>query len=188
MSLIWAPPQTSRTYPVSYDDVQGIVGTALTGANQWTTRQYRNTGLVFPFLANADFFTQIIQMPHRKKLGAPVESVHLHWITTAAVTGTVIWDFNWGFYNENGADPIPDVLPNAGSVTWNISAADQFLPKVDTLISDIPAPVNEEYSAILLVRVARNGGTFGNNNEIGIRYVDAHVPVDRFGSINEFSD
>jgi hypothetical protein len=172
----------------SFDDAQGILGTSLSGANQWTSRQYRNTGLVIPFLANADYFTQIVQMPHSKKLGSPVASFHLHWITTAAVTGTIIWDWAWGFYNENGTDPIPDTLPNTGQTTWNIAAADQYLPKVTGLINSIPAPTNETYSAILLVRCTRNGGTFGNNNEIGIRYADCHVLKDRVGSENEFYD
>jgi hypothetical protein len=141
-----------------------------------------------PFLANGDYFTQIVQMPHKKKLGAALGSLHLHWITTAAATGTVIWDYSWGFYNENGSEPIGDTLPNTGTTTWNITAADQYLPKVRGIIPSIPAPVDETYSAILLVKIARNGGTWGNNNEIGIRYVDCHVPIDRHGSIEEFSD
>lgn len=175
-------------YGVAYEDVQGIIGTALTGANQWTVRQYRNTGLVMPFLANGDFFTHIIQMPHRKKLGSPIASFHLHWITTAAVDGTVIWEWSWGWYNENGNDIIPDTLPNTGTTTWNITTADQYKFRVKSIINTIPAPVNEGYSSVLLVKCGRNGGTFGNNNEIGIRYVDCHVPLDRFGSIAEYHD
>jgi hypothetical protein len=172
----------------TFDDIQGTVGTALTGAAQYTLKQYRNTGLVLPYMANGDFFTQIIQMPHRKKLGTAVPSVHLHWITELAVTGTIIFDWAWGFYNENGAVPVPNTLPNTGQTTISIAAADQYLPKISGIVSNIPAPTNETYSAILLVKVARNGGTFGNNNEIAIRYVDAHVECDRFGSRQEYTD
>lgn len=189
---IYSAGVSSASVPIThaprFDDVQGILNTSLTGANKWTYRQYRNTGLVVPFLADGDFFTQIVQMPHRKKLGTNVGSFHIHWITTAAATGTVIWDYAWGFYNENGTTPIPDTLPNTGSTTWNITAADRYLPKVMTIIPDIPPPAEEGYSAILLVKVQRNGGTWGNSNEIGIRYVDCHVEVDRFGSVGQFSD
>lgn len=188
---IFSPPLQQddiARHRVAYDDVQGTVGTALSGAAQYTLRQYRSTGLVLPYLANGDYFTQIVQMPHTKKLGEPVASFHLHWITEAAVTGTIVFDWAWGFYNENGSTPIPATLPNTGQTTLSINATDQYLPKVSSLINNIPAPANEGYSAILLVKVARNGGTFGNNNEIAIRYVDCHVPIDRFGSAQEYHD
>lgn len=193
MSLLYPPSiphslmSASDSYSSRYDDVQGIIGTSLTGANRWTYKEYRNTGLVMPFLADGDYFTQIIQMPHRKKLGEDLGSFHLHWITEDAADGTVIWDYAWGFYNENGTEPIPDTLPNTGSTTWDVTAADQYLPKVKGIIPTIPALVDEGYSAILLVKVARNGGTW-SGNDIGIRYVDVHVPLDRHGSVGEYHD
>lgn len=30
------------THPYAYDDVQGIIGTSLAGASQWTTEQIRD--------------------------------------------------------------------------------------------------------------------------------------------------
>ena len=91
---------------------------------------------------------------------------------------------------DKGVELYGWVIINPNAVTVYVKVFATAEPEVGTTtpLTIIPAPANEGYSAILLVKVARNGGTFGNNNEIAIRYVDCHVPIDRFGSVQEYHD
>jgi len=174
-----------------YDDIQGKLETALTGITSYTFRQYRSTGLVYPYIANNDIFTYTIQFSHRKKLGSNLGDFHLHWITevdTSVSNGTVLLNYAWGWYNEEGTSPIPAVLPNTGQSTLVVGATDRYYPKLFVLFSNIQPPANETYSSMLYVKVQRVGGTFGNTNEIAIRYVDAHFLANKKGSYNTFYD
>ena len=170
-----------------HDDQQGVLGTAVSGATQWTPAQYRNTGIVVNNIQNNDVFTMIFQFTHRRKLQSALDSVHLHWITQLAVTGTLIIDYTWGWYNTAGTAPIPETLPNTGSVTINIAAADQYIPKVTSLITNLTSPTGESGSSLLFCRFIVNGGTYGGTNPICILYVDAHTIVNKQGTVTEIA-
>ncbi|HPT70817.1 MAG TPA: hypothetical protein PLE74_00885 [Candidatus Cloacimonadota bacterium] len=170
-----------------HDDVQGILGTALSGTTQWTLRELRTTGVVIPHIARNDIFSMIFQMTHRKKLQTPCDSVHIHYVPIASANGNIVFDFTWGWFNHG--DVIPATLPNSGSKTITLATTDQYKMKLDTLIADMAAPSSEVYSSILMVKIQRvtTGDTWGTG-EIALAYLDAHVDVDRFGSYNEATD
>lgn len=170
-----------------HDDIQGILGTALSGVTQYTPRQYRNTGIVMPHIARNDVFSMQFQMPHAKQLLANLDSVHIHFIPIASANGNIIIDYAWGWYNHE--DTVPDTLPNTGSKTITLATTDQYKLKLESLITNLAYPTSEGYSTILLVKCTRltTGDTWGTG-EIALTYMDAHFPKDRYGSYNEASD
>jgi hypothetical protein len=176
---------------VRHDDIQGIIGTALTGVTSYTMRQYRTTGLVYPHVANNDIFTMTFQLSHRKQLGVAMDDVHIHYIPIASADGDIRLDYEWGWYNHD--DVVPATLPNTGNKVITLATTDQYKLKIDTLLTNLAVPVsgNDMYSSILFIKVARGepaGTNWGNNNEIAIVYMDAHFPTERNGSINSTTD
>jgi len=171
-----------------HDDIQGILQTALTGSTSYTFRAYRSTGIVMPHIAKNDVFSMTFQMPHRKRLGSNIDSVHLHYIPMSAANGDIKLTYTWGWYN-NG-DVLPNTLPNSGSVEWTLSSADQYKSLVKAIITDLAPPANEGYSSLLYVNVARAtpSGTDWGNGELALSYMDAHFATDRIGSYNEYND
>lgn len=175
-----------------HDDIQGILGTALTGAAQWTPTTYRNTGIVFNEITSGDYFTMVFQFPHRKKLSSNVDSIHLHYIPKAAVSGNIAFTYSWGWYNHH--DVIPDTLPNTGTTSdIAILNTDQYKQQISTLVPNITFPVGEVYSSILYCRFVAVAPAAGVNywtvaNRIALVYMDAHYITDRDGSYNETTD
>lgn len=184
-----------RSYP-SHDDIQGVLGTALVGVTTWTPAQYRSTGIVLNNVTSGDVFTMVFQMPHRKKLGTIIDSVHLHYIPLAAVAGDIAFTYAWGWYNHD--DVIPNTLPNTGTVPdITLAAGDQYKQKINILISNLALPVSgtDVYSSILYCKFTAaapadgtNWWSSGGTNSIAIAYMDAHYITDRNGSLNETSD
>lgn len=188
------PRNTSRFTTVTHDDIQGILGTALSGAAQWTQAQYRNTGIVFNEITKADYFTMIFQFPHSKKLGTVIDSIHLHSIPIASVNGNIAFSYSWGWYNHN--DVIPDTLPNTGD-TADIAflTTDQYKQKINILISNLAIPVSgiDVYSSLLYCKFTAKAPAagvdwWGVNNKLALVYMDAHYQKDRNGSNLETSD
>lgn len=172
-------------FPRYDDQISHPAQTALTGVTQWTLRQIRSTGIVVPHLADADVFSVSVQMPHRKQQGSAIKSFHIHYMPVASANGTIIFDYSWGFFNADSA--IPSTLPNTGSITLTLATTDQYKHKIFTLISDLLVG-SETYSGMLLVKIARNGGTWGASNEIALLSHDCHILIDRLGSVSETSD
>ena len=183
--------QTGHIY---HDDIQGIVGTAV-GTSALGTITIRDTG--FPILAfqnaNDDTLYMVYQMPHRKKLGVALDSVHLHcYLPSAPSAGqTVLIDYEYTWYNNDNTIP--------ALVTWIKSTKThtftgtelQYSTPIITVIQNLTAPTNETYSSILLVKLTRNSTGVGSdtyNDDLGLVYSDIHVPIDKNGSMNEFND
>jgi len=178
-----------KQFSAKHDDIQGILQTALVGVTAYTFRQYRNTGIVLPHVAENDVFSFVCQMPHRKLLGSKLDSVHIHYIPVAAADGDILINFAWGWYNIGTA--VPDTLPNTGSKIISIASADQYKSNLSQVIVNLSPPANEQYSSILYVKMTRvtpAGTNWGASNEIAIEYVDAHFVADRLGSNYEAWD
>ncbi len=169
-----------------HKDSFGFLRTALTGVTSWTDRQYRHTMVVLPHLANGDIASYNVQLNHDKVLQTYADGFHIHFIPLAAVTGTILIDFAWGWYSMD--DTIPDTLPNTGTATLSIDSTDQYKHKLFEIISNMAPPSTEGYSSFILIVIGRNGGTYGNSNEIAILGADIHYITDRNGSINEYTD
>ena len=182
-----------RSY-TAHDDIQGILGTALVGVTTWTPAQYRSTGIVMNNIQSGDVFSMVFQMPHRKKLGSNLDSVHLHYIPNSSANGNIAFTYSWGWYGHG--DTVPSTLPNTGT-TSNIAllTTDQYKLKLSSLLTNIAHPGTEGYSDILFVKfvaAAPSSGTNwwseGGTNTIAIVYMDAHYITDRNGSLNEATD
>jgi len=173
-----------------HDDIQGILTTALTGVTAYTFRQIRTTGVVLPHVANGDIFSLTLQFSHRKKLGTPLDGVHIHFMPVASANGNIKFEYAWGWFNSG--DTIPDTLPNTGD-TGDILLAttDQYKHKRSNIAINMAAPASETYSSVLMIKVTRvapAGTNWGNTNEIAILYMDAHFIANGNGSINENTD
>jgi len=175
----------------TYDDMQGILGTALTGGAQWTPTAYRTTGIVFNEVASGDFFTMIFQFQHSKKKSTNLDSIHIHCIPKGSTNGNIKFSYEWGWFNHN--DIIPDTLPNSSS-TADIAllTTDQYKMKYIDLITNLAFPTSEENSSILMVRITATAPSTGTNwwtgNRIALAYMDAHYIKDSTGSLNPTTD
>lgn len=178
----------------THDDMQGIVGTAI-GASALGTITIRDTG--FPILCFQNLNDDVVyfqyQMPHAKKLGTPVDSVHLHCYLPAApgAGNTLIFNWEWTWYN-NGALIPATASWNKDTYTYTFVGTEaQYSTLYIPIITNLAAPANETYSSILLVKITRDStgpGSDTYNADLGIVYTDAHIIKDRWGSLTEGSD
>jgi len=169
-----------------HDDVQGQLQTATAGGTAYAFKALRGTGIVLPHLARNDVFCMTFQMPHRRKLGSALDSVHLHIIPIASANGNISFNWTWGWY-ANG-DVLPNTLPNSGTTPFTLATTDQYKNVIVPLITNLVAPVTDAHSSLLFVSVTRNTtGDTWNAGDLALVYMDAHFIVDRYGSYTEYA-
>ena len=179
------------TTGAAHDDMLGILGTGLTGANQWNVKNISDTLFPVGFLRNNsnDFAVVRIQSPHWRKQGVVLDSIHMHYILDSAPTAgqTAVYDIYYTWL-------VPG-QPASGLASWSsvLNVTKTFSGTeaswhygIFSLAVNIPPPVTEGYGLYLLCRIVRGNGTY--NREIGILDIDAHAQKDRLGSNNEFTD
>lgn len=177
----------------SYDDLQGIVGTAI-GASALGTITIRDAN--FPILAfqniNDDVISLQFQMPHSKKLNTNIDSLHVHaYLPIAPTVGdTVIFDYQFVFINNSDITPAVSGW-TVGRSTHTFSGSEpQYSNQKINIVTDIPYPTNEGTSSILLFRAIRDSLGVGSDtydSDIGILYTDVHIQKNRLGSYNEYN-
>jgi hypothetical protein len=177
-----------------HDDMQGIMST-VTGGSSLNTLAIRDTGCTMLSFANNqnDIAVQVYQFSHKKKLGSPLDSLHLHYFLPVKPEAgqTVKFLYNYTWYNAH--DVIPAIADwETDTVTYTFTGEEsQFSTGVISIIENIPAPENESYSSFLRVKVTRiktGEGADTYTGELGIDYFDVHYLVTQQGSIFEFSD
>jgi hypothetical protein len=177
-----------------HDDIQCDVASAA-GGSSLGTLAIRDTGFSVGSFQNANDDTAFLsfQMPHKKKLGTAIDSVHIHYYLPTAPTAsdTVLIDYAYTWY-KNG-DTIPAISGwTTGTKTHTFAGTEaQYSTGIISVITNISAPSGETYSTILLVKLTRNSTGIGSDTyaaDLGIIYFDAHYVTDRMGSINEISD
>lgn len=178
-----------------YDDIQGNLVTATGGGATWTNRYLRasNNFPAYPHLWTGDIFAMTFQMPHRKQLDSPVKGIHLHYVPTGINGGTgeptygsAFFSLSWGWFNHGD---IITSLPNTiASIELAIPNGNLFKLGILDMAQNLAAPTDEDYSSILMVRCERLAAGNVYTGEIALVYMDAHIPVDRQGSINEYDD
>jgi len=187
--------QGTSTSAIRYDDQQGDVQTALTGAAQWDLLQIRDTGFIIGWFraGQDDFVQQKIQFSHRKALGTPIASLHLHYILEAvpAAEETVNFDYAYTWVTDGGTIPaIASWTASTKTLTFTGDEAANTSYRVN-IVENIAAPANEGYSSIFLIKIIRNSAGVGADTydeRVGVLYLDAHFQTNRLGSVNEATD
>lgn len=184
-----------------YDDMQVMAATASHPlASSLTQEEYRDTALTLTFMSHDadDVLTTIMQMAHAKALGSNLGDLHMHVVPMAAGAGDVYFEVSYSWQNVGGTFPATASWTTS-NVTASFVAGDQYDHKTITLLSDIAPPASEGYSSILLCTITRLGtntlDTYTTNKDhgtgaanLGILSIDGHIPIDRVGSVNTFSD
>lgn len=177
-----------------HDDMLGVIQSAAGGGTAWTFAALGDTGFLMGQLANAstDIVQLKIQVPHRRKLGTALDSIHLHVVLETAITDaqTVVLD-QMSYVWLNVGDAIP------ATASWTAISNFTYTAPVDgvaaktyllwSIATNIAAPSGEGYGGMLLVKIRRGTGS-GYTGDIGILDIDAHTQVDRLGSLLEASD
>jgi hypothetical protein len=176
-----------------HNDMLGVLSSATGGGTAWTYASFGDTGFVMGALGSADTVQLKIQVPHTRKLGTPLDSIHMHVVNTTILTaGTTVNLVNMSYVWLRVGDAIPT------SASWTTLGTGSFTytaPVGDTpaqtymlwsMAANIVPPPNEGYGGMILVKISRAAETTGGN--LGILDVDAHSIMDRLGSINEASD
>lgn len=179
----------------AHDDMLGKLRTAVTGASQTTVAQVRDTGFLLEWFAgNADDFQQLtIQVPHWRKLGSPLDSLHIHYVLTTAPNAaeTVFLDYAYAWISPGQAVPaLTGWTANTATLTFTGSEGANFYG-VFSIVTNVAAPANEGYGGIIMMKITRNA--FGSPSDtyagdFGILDVDAHSIKDRMGSAFEVTD
>lgn len=174
----------------NYDDMFGEIRSGITGATSWNLSQIRDTGFILGHLRNnsSDLFQTKIQPTHRRQLQSVVADFHIHaYFPTAVAQGkTIVFNVSWVWLLNEAL--IPDianwtVLP----ITWTADKSyPQYSYKVLELTATIQPPANEGYGGEILIKVVRGNGTW--TGELGIIDSDVHSRMNKFGSINPFTD
>lgn len=185
----------------NHDDIQCLVAT-VTSSSALGTLAIRDTGFSIPSFQNAndDIALCTFQMPHRKKLGSALDSIHIHYyLPSAPAAGqTLLFDYAYCWFKNFdtlGALAAATWVKGTQTVTFAGTEAQYSTGLVNVLPNathaTIPAPANEDYSSILLIKITRNstgGGSDTYPDDLGILYIDAHYITDRTGSASELND
>ncbi len=191
---VWFNDDDSRFPPV-LDDQQGNVGTALTGNVQWSIAQYRDTGLLVPFLRRDqnDFINLIFQFSHRRQ-PATSAVIHAHLLPMAGADGNVYWSWAYFWGLSHNTTVIPAAVGwTAGNTTTPLLGASQYKLGQYGIVTATPAPdATEDTSSVLFMKLSRlgtnildtyqgNAGAGVASENLGVVYVDAHFTADRQG-------
>lgn len=174
----------------AHDDMLGILGTGIAGANQWNVKNIGDTLFPIGFLRNNsnDFSVVRIQSPHWRKHNVALDTIHVHYILDLAGTAgdTIGFTTYWTWVSPRTAV--------ASLVNWNVVNStltlDQNTPAnyydIFPVVVAPSAPSVEGYGLFILARTVRTTGTYGGG--FGVLDFDAHAQKDRLGSNNEFTD
>ena len=190
----------SSPLPTRHDDMLGNVQ-ASAGISALTSEAYRDTAFVMPFFRHDqdDTLSLTFQFSHRRQLGSPLDSIHIHYVPMVNPVAIQNVYFSYS-YSWQTVDAVFPALVSwvSGNLTLPIGTTDAFKHKYAPLISAIAAPANEIYSSVLLFRITRLGtspsdtyntdkatppGTSAAN--LGLLYFDCHYITDRRGSVTE---
>lgn len=176
-----------------HDDMLGVIQSAAAGGTSWTFAALGDTGFLMGQLADnsTDILQLKIQIPHFRKIGTNLDSIHVHVVNELEIpaTETVVLDQMSYVWLKFG-----DAIPASASWTtipdFTYTAPGGGIPAKTymkwSILTDVAPPANEGYGGMLLVKIRRGNGTHAG--DIGILDVDAHTLVDRFGSLAEYSD
>lgn len=181
-----------RFHP-AHDDMLGEVRSSIAGATTWDIEVITGTSFFIGAVKNnsSDMFQVKIQVHHRRQLQSILDGIHVHYALQAAsnLNDTIIWS---GFYCwVQPGEAIPDdagwtALTGTG-LTLNLGAVKPVrYYGIHTIQPNIPAPANEGYGGMLLIRIVRGNGSY--TGKVAILDCDAHTPVNRLGSSQEVSD
>jgi len=182
-------------FAVGHDDMLGKTRTAISGASLTVLAQIRDTGFILEWLAgNADDFQQIlIQVPHWRKMGTPLDSLHLHYLTSTAPNAgeTVFLDYAYTWLRVGDTCPaLADWTADTHIHTFAGTEGANYYGMM-LIATNVPPPENEGYGGMILLKLTRNAFGAGSDTytgDIGILDIDAHSQKDRLGSYNEASD
>ena len=181
-------------YTESHNDMLGKLQSAQTGGTAWTIEAITGTTFIVGALASSNDVVQTtIQVPHTRKLGSNLDSIHIHYAlqgnSTAGNTVTFTGKYVWvqpG--NVIPADASWIAMAGAGlTLTLGTHLAGYYGIHAIQANVACPAGTSEGYGGMLLISITRTAtGTYGAR--LAILDVDAHTIVDRKGSVNEASD
>lgn len=182
-------------FVTAHDDMLGKTRTAISGASQTSLAQIRDTGFILEwFSGSQDDFMQItIQVPHSRKLGSALDSLHIHYVlTTAPLAAEEVWfDYAYAWVQPGAAVPaLSGWTANTAKLIFTGTEGANYYG-IFSIVSNIAAPVGEGYGGMILLKITRNA--FGSpsdtySGDVGILDIDAHTVKDRVGSTNEASD
>ena len=184
----------SQRYREQHDDMLGKVQSAASGGTAWN---FPTTIINTPFVGGAlrnnssDMVQVSIQVPHRRKLGSVLDSIHVHYVLQAAsgLNETIIFTGRYVWIQPGTDVPATaswTAMSGAG-LTLNLGAVKNAgYYGIHTVQAAIAAPANEGYGGMLLIEITRGNGTY--TGQLFILDIDAHTIVDRFGSLNEATD
>jgi hypothetical protein len=202
-SVISPPTSVGPGLSTRHDDMLGAAQ-ASAGISALTSEAYRDTTFIMPFFRHDqnDTLSLTFQFSHRRNLGSPLDSIHIHYIpmvNPAAIENVYFsYSYSWKKANEEFPALVSWVSSN---VTMPIQTTDAFKHLYYNLVTNIAAPAVESYSSVLLFRITRLGtdgldtydtdkatppGTGAAN--LGLLYFDCHYITDRRGSVNETTD
>lgn len=182
-----------RRETIAHDDILGNIDTGIAGANQWLVANFRDTLFPLKFLRNNsdDFFCLNLQSPHWRKQGAPIDSIHLHYVLNAAYAAnqTLVFDLFWTPIIPNTVVPALSGWNKSLGISVVLDAVNpvaQYTTGFFSLVSNIAAPSPDGYGVGWLVRIVRKNGSY--SGDLAILNADLHVVRDRNGSQSEFGD
>lgn len=186
-----------------HEDQQGQYNLA-SGGSAMTVQVYRDT--TFSIEHTRHDQDDVIgyykfQMSHKKRLGTPLDSVHIHCIPVGANPATnkvVRFQIEYTWQNSDGTFPAATGWTTTTS-DMTVGTTSQYIGKIHSVVLNLAAPDSESYSSWLLIRISRLGtdaaDTYTESNPVGtssanlvILGVDCHIVTDRNGSINEATD
>jgi len=125
----------------------------------------------------------ICQMIHAKAMQTPIE-FHLHWMPTTNDVDVVKWDAEYWWKNAVGDTAQGAVGGGGTNVTMNATPnGTAYVLQIDDFAMWAAPMATEEVSAIVTIRLRRDGAVDAHPNTVLLKDFDPHVEHDSFGSI-----
>lgn len=179
-------------YTESHNDMLGKLQSAQTGGTEWSIEAITNTNFIVGALDESNDVVQAtIQVPHTRKLGSNLDSIHIHYALQGASTAGETITFTGKYVWVQPGDVIPadaswTAMSGAGlTLTLGTHAIGYY--GIHTIQANIAPPTGEGYGGMLLISITRTA-TGNYASRLAILDIDAHTIVNRIGSVNEASD
>lgn len=180
----------SFIYDSRWDDENGpITSVKLRGVNDPTWAKIADNGAgstgVYAYKFNEAAEQEVflwLQYHHGRNVAKDFD-IHVHWMTTSADTGAVVWGAEYLTFN------IGDTI---GVTTIATVTAHPEGSQVEQLtsIADITAAALPNISGLMGIRLFRNATSAADTYDTGavLLFIDSHYQHNKYGSTNELSN
>jgi len=178
-----------------HDDLIGPLETVPTGSSQWERDVVGDTDYYANWLRRGqvkpDMFQSTLEISHQVKPSTAIDDINFHYLLSEVPTA------GHAFYIDYSYCLIPIGATVPAKSSWVTGAHHVTFDGTEfantyyytSFVTDIPVPVSNTYSSLLLICASRRGsGLDTYTGNVAVIHLGAHAKHTQFGSVHVNSD